>query len=66
MTVAEMTPIQLYAVIQCALVVAGIGLLAVSRLHLLPAETGPRVMAGLGLFAIFGLPLIVGFNVMVP
>ena len=63
MTVAEMSPIELYSVIMTALVMFGLALLAVREYQRKSIDTIPhKVIFFGGLFALCGLPVVISLS----
>lgn len=62
MTVAEMSPIELYAVVTVAMMVFALSVLGVFQWKNLDTIR-QKTFAGLGLFAVWGLPFVVFLNV---
>ena len=56
-----LTPIELYGVVMTAIVMAGLGLLAIREFPKLETIRQKAVMA-LGLFFMYGAPVILGLN----
>lgn len=63
MTVAELSPIELYSVVLTALVVFGLGLLGVREYPKLTTR-GERTVFFAGMFALYGAPCVIALDVM--
>lgn len=63
MTVSEMTPMQLYAVVMAALVCFALAREGLRFFNTLE-ETKPKIVAAFGLAALVGLPMLIAFDVM--
>lgn len=59
MTVADLSPIQLYGIVMAAIVISAGSLLAIRAVPNLTRKR-EKALAYIGLFAMLGLPVIVG------
>ena len=65
MTVADLTPVELVSIIIMTNVVCAFGLLGLREWRAHGLETKrQKFVAGIGLFAIFGIPTLIGLRLM--